>query len=324
MLSNEVINLEPILSAISGYFSAPPEQIESRRLFHGRGKCYPGLDWLSADVHPGILLVTVFNPSQENEALICDDFEGIVASLQTEVIELFASLKALNGFAFVIQRRDLAGAPFSVLKGVLPNNPLAIRNNAKYELTFAQQNIGYFLDIEPARIWLETHAKHANVLNLFSYTCTFSVVAMLAGADAVVNFDLSKKSLEKGRENHKINNALTPNVRFFPHDILKSWGKIRKYGPYDVIVIDPPSFQKGSFIARKDYRKVLVKMDELLSENGRFLACLNAPEIAEAEFKEWVEEACPNFFCESSLALSEDFPERDDGKGLKMLAYTRV
>ena len=33
--------------------------------------------------------------------------------------------------------------------------------------------------------------------------------------------------------------------------------KVRKYGPYALIIIDPPSFQKGSFALTKDYQKIL-------------------------------------------------------------------
>lgn len=323
---NSVNNLkfEPIVVAINEYFSCPPNHIESKRLFHGRGKCYAGLDWISVDIHPEILLITIFNRSKEYEHLDSESIECEINDLKAQIVNLCQSVEALKRVCVVVQRRDHAGAPFVVESGELPEKPIAQRSGAQYALSFTQQNIGYFLDIEPARGWLEQYAKNARVLNLFSYTCTFSVVAMLAGADAVVNFDLSKKSLDRGRENHTLNNALTPHVRFFPHDILKSWGKIRKFAPYDIVVIDPPSFQKGSFVAKKDYRKVLVKMDELLSEKGRFLACLNAPEIAEAEFKSLVEEVCPGFVCDASLPAHPDFPERDEGRGLKMLAYTRV
>lgn len=315
-------SFKPAVDSLKNYFSKLPDCVESRRIFHGRGKCFPGLDWLSIDVHPGFVLITVFNPAfdQQNEDV---EFDQVVKALIDELNLTLASVDAENDFALVVQRRDQTKAPFDVIRGEFPKNPIAVRKNAQYKLSFSQQNVGYFLDIEPARQWLESQAKNATVLNLFSYTCTFSVVAMMAGADSVVNFDLSQKSLSRGRENHAINKVPTESVRFFPHDILKSWGKIRRFSPYDVVIIDPPSFQKGSFIARKDYRKVLVKMGELLSENGRFLACLNAPEISEDEFKGWVEEACPGFGLEKALPSSEDFPENEEGKGLKMLVFSR-
>ena len=42
------------------------------------------------------------------------------------------------------------------------------------------------------RAFVRENAKDKNVLNLFSYTCAFSVAAKLGGARSVVNIDMSK------------------------------------------------------------------------------------------------------------------------------------
>jgi 23S rRNA (cytosine1962-C5)-methyltransferase len=49
---------------------------------------------------------------------------------------------------------------------------------------------------------------------------------------------MSKSSLSVGRENHRINQLSTKNVSFMPYNILKSWGRLTKAGPFDLIVID--------------------------------------------------------------------------------------
>ena len=64
-----------------------------------------------------------------------------------------------------------------------------------------------------------------------------------------------------------------------PYDILKSWSRIKKRSPYDIIIIDPPSFQKGSFAATKDYEKIIKNLMILANENCVVLSCLNAPEL---------------------------------------------
>ena len=62
------------------------------------------------------------------------------------------------------------------------------------------------------------------------------------------------------------------------HDLFKTWGKITRSGPHGLIVVDPPSYQKGSFVAGKDY-VVDAPLPELLIPGGRALICLNAPEF---------------------------------------------
>lgn len=78
------------------------------------------------------------------------------------------------------------------------------------------------------REYISSICNDKNVLNLFSYTCAFSVVAINAKAKQVVNVDMAKGALTTGRENHHINNLDTKKVKFMPYDILKSWNRIKK------------------------------------------------------------------------------------------------
>nr|WP_315980158.1 class I SAM-dependent methyltransferase [Aliamphritea spongicola] len=141
------------------------------------------------------------------------------------------------------------------------------------------QNSGLFLDMREGRRWVQQHAEGARVLNLFAYTCGFSVAALAGGAEKVVNLDMSSPALNTGRENHRLNDHDLSRVKFFAHDLFRSWGKLKREGPYDLVVIDPPSFQKGSFVATKDYLKVLRRLPELTGENAKVLSCLNSPEL---------------------------------------------
>lgn len=307
-----------VFSEISKKLEANETQ-DSRRLFHGRGKTYQGLDWLNVDYFAPIIIFTCYRPSGV-ETFSEDWVEGLV-NLAKEAFETLSSRFEIE--SLLIQRRDLSGAPIEAIVGDMPDSAFAQRKNIKFGLNFKQQNVGYFLDIEPARNWLEGKVKGKRVLNLFSYTCAFSVVAMATGAKSVVNIDMSKRSLDRGRENHKMNTLSTDNVKFFGHDIFKSWGKLKKYGPYDLVILDPPSFQKGSFIAEKDYQKTVRRSAELLSDEGLILACLNAPEILTEQLKEWVREASENLEFVEQLTQSQDFPESEGGRELKMLVYKR-
>lgn len=282
---------------------------QSRRIFHGRGRCYPGLEHVCIDWFNPAIVVTLFSDSgvEFEKSLIAtiNDFLGLSKSLY-------------------VQRRYLARPCYEHVTGPTLKQLFAQRGQLKFCLQLQHQNIGYFLDAEPARIWLEQEAKNKRVLNLFSYTCSFSLVASAAGAESVLNMDLSSKSLSLGRESYRKNELSQESVRFYANDILKSWSRLKRFGPYDIVIIDPPSFQKGSFIERKDYEKVLRRMASLTASEARVLCCLNSPEVNIEEFKHRLDTQLDDFEFEQLLKPSSDFPNDDNNRALKMFVYKKV
>lgn len=286
---------------------------DSRRLFHGRGGTIAHLQWCCIDWFYPVVFITFFKEPHAG-------FESILVAELRRVCDRFF----WGHCCLMVQRRYLDGAPIDVVNGSPPDPWLAQRGNVRFLLSAQQQNVGFFLDIEPARCWIESQVAGKRVLNLFAYTCAFSVIALAAGAEHVVNIDMSKSAMNVGRANHRYNHLDSVKAKFLPHNIFKSWGKLKREGPYDVIVIDPPSYQKGSFIAQNDYVKVLRKMPELMDRNGCFLACLNAPEVTASEFKQLLDEHCSEFEFVERLASHSDFADADSERALKMLVYRKV
>jgi 23S rRNA (cytosine1962-C5)-methyltransferase len=160
------------------------------------------------------------------------------------------------------------------------------------------------------------------VLNLFAYTCGFSVAAIAGGAERVVNLDMSRPALSRGRDNHRLNGHDLGRVSFLGHDLFNSWGKLRKDGPFELIIVDPPSFQKGSFVLTRDYAKILRRLPDLLAPGGRVLACVNDPAIAPTFLiDEMAREASQLRFVER-LANPPEFADSDPDAGLKVLLFT--
>ena len=284
---------------------------DSLRIFHGRGGTYHDLNDVNIDVFRPVVVITLFTD------IGAENVHGLLA-----IIELV--LPCLQCDCIVVQRRYIDKAPFDIVLGNLPKQVYAQRQGMRFLLSFQQQNIGFFLDIEPGRQWLEAECSNKNVLNLFSYTCAFSVVAKAAGAKQVVNMDMSSRALSIGRDNHTINGLHTDNVRFYAYDIFRSWGRIKRHGPYHIVIIDPPSFQKGSFVASKDYQRVVRKMPELIASGGCFLACLNAPEVNLSDFKSMLLADAIGFDLEKVVSASEYFPDVSVEKQLKMLVFRKV
>jgi len=286
---------------------------DSRRIFHGRGGCFQGLEWCCIDVFSPVLFITLFNEPPQ-------DFI-------TELVNKISSqLASANLEAIAVQRRYLPRSPIEFLVGECPDQVFARRKNLRFQLNFTRQNVGFFLDMEPGRQWLESQisanvASEKNVLNLFSYTCAFSVVAKDAGAGSVVNIDMSRSALNTGRDNHRLNEQDTGPIKFFALDILKSWSRIRKFAPYDIIIIDPPSFQKGSFVAEKDYAKIIRRIPQLASPGAQILACLNSPELGEGFLhKQFLDNEVSCEFM-GRLPGSKDFPDVYEDGRLKLLNY---
>ncbi|WP_084005495.1 class I SAM-dependent methyltransferase [Gilvimarinus polysaccharolyticus] len=302
------IDLQSLHSLARECLKNPAQIQDSCRLFHGRGQCYPGLEFVCLDFFQPVLLITLFAEPPN-----------------TWLAELIAELTPVAvkvGWTIVVQRRYLEGAPSEVVEGNMPERWLAARGPLRFLLNpLTQQNVGYFLDMEPGRQWLEAVAPGKRVLNLFAYTCAFSVVAVAAGAERVVNVDMSKKALAQGRENHHINGLDKQRSAFLPEQILKSWSRIRRQGPYDIVIFDPPSFQRGSFVASKDYAKLVRRLPELMPEGGRVLACLNAPELATDFLLECFAEHCPTAQFVARLASAPEFPDANPEQRLKLLHF---
>ncbi|WP_062270248.1 class I SAM-dependent methyltransferase [Endozoicomonas arenosclerae] len=299
-----------LLSALS----SPPQEV--RRLFHGRGRCWPGLEQLTVDWLHDQLLVSLFREPEQEE----------LSELKL-MLSRFAKTEqwqACGAVSMLLHHRDREGSPLECLWGTLNDFPQVKENGLSYQLDLGRkQNNGLFLDMRYGRQWVRDNAEGKKVLNLFAYTCGFSVAAMAGGADGVVNLDMARAALERGRENHRLNKHDLNQVKFLGHDLFKSWGKVRKLGPYDLIIIDPPTFQKGSFALTRDYRKILRRLPELLTEEGQVLACVNDPHLTSDFLIDEMKEEAPDFKFIERLSNPPEFEDINPESSLKALVFRR-
>jgi 23S rRNA (cytosine1962-C5)-methyltransferase len=276
---------------------------EARRLFHGRGHCYPGLEWLTVDrFGPGLLI----------------GCHGPEADAARQIGRLLADrLGGVEGVC--VQHRQGRGTHTEVLSGSIPEELTVEEAGLKFLVQpLRNQNVGLFLDMAPTRAWIAAHCDGRRVLNLFSFTCSLSVAAVAGGAMQVVNNDMSRPALDWGRRNHQLNGQDLRRVTMLPHNLFKSWWKIRQLGPYDLVIIDPPTNQRGSFVAEKQYGQVLKRLGEFCTPGADVIACLNSPflnsEFLTAQMARW----CPAARLREPLPVSEDFPDRYPDRGLKI------
>ncbi|MEB0045637.1 MULTISPECIES: class I SAM-dependent methyltransferase [unclassified Pseudomonas] len=287
---------------------------ETRRLFHGRGRCWPGLEQLTVDWLQGVVLVSLFKEPAPQQL---DDLKQLLMDTVAS-----AEWQQSGAHTLLLQHRYLLQSTTEWLLGDALEEMTITEGGLRYRVDLGRkQNTGLFLDMRYGRNWVRANADGKRVLNLFAYTCGFSVAALEGGAEHVVNLDMSSPALNRGRDNHRLNGHDMSRVSFLGHDLFKSWGKVIGKGPYDLVIIDPPSFQKGSFLLTKDYQRVLRRLPELLTGDGTVLACMNDPAFGPDFLINGVTLEAPSLRFVERLDNPPEFPDVDAESGLKALVF---
>jgi 23S rRNA (cytosine1962-C5)-methyltransferase len=291
---------------------------DAQRVFHGRGGLYPGCEQWALDAFPPVMVLTSFQP------VSADALATVDAALSTRWSQI-APGEPLN---WVFQCRAEGHVETRLMSGSVPDPHVVTENGSRFRVHVLRgQNHGLFLDMAEGREWVRQWVRdypatqpRLKVLNLFAYTCAFSVVALQAGAKQVVNVDMSHGAMAIGQQNHALNSIPT-GATFLMHDIFKTWGKITRGGPYGLVIVDPPSYQKGSFIATKDYAKLMRRLPELLAPGGCALLCLNAPELGLSFLQDQMKELAPELEFVQRVANPAVFADVASERSLKVLAY---
>ena len=141
---------------------------------------------------------------------------------------------------------------------------------------------GLFLDHVNTRLLVKENAVALKVLNLFSYTGSFSVYAAAGGADSVTSVDLSNTYCEIARENLKNNGFLsTQNYPVISQDATVFVNQaIEKNEKWDLIIFDPPSFSNSHkmaqpFDVKKDANIWFYKLSKILKQKGILIFSTN-------------------------------------------------
>lgn len=314
--------MQPLLDAIA----LMPLPTDAQRIFHGRGGLYPGCEHWTLDAFAPVFVLTSFLPATDATE---QELATIGAALAARWQQL-APGKALN-WVFQCRSAALRAAGRSetrLMAGTVPELHTVTEQGASFRVQVMKgQNHGLFLDMAAGRHWVRSHvAAHQGdrfgfkVLNLFAYTCAFSVVALQAGAKHVVNVDMAQGAMATGQHNHRLN-GLGSGASFLVHDVFSTWGKINRSGPYGLVIIDPPSYHKGSFVATKDYARLLRRLPGLLAPGGHALLCLNAPELGVAFLHDQVQALAPELAFAGRVANPPAFADVSPERALKVLVY---
>lgn len=324
---------------------------QSFRLLHGRGKSYgEAFETLCIDYFHPFIFVTVFR-----------DFEP---SLEEQVVVYLEELNALEGIdGVIVQIRrplEIEADPskrgheqeqqpffhfgdyvlhhdrnFLVFSNCEVERWFARFENLRFKLSYDRQSIGYFLDSNPLKTWLrhawEPQSHSASILNTFSFTGGLGLSALknplLDDSAFLLNVDMSKGILKTAQTNFQLNKIDAKQYRNIAGDARKICAqrqKLRIDQQFDLLIMDPPSFQKGSFDAQVDYIHCVKNLNGLLEERVTIAACLNNPQVTVEEFSDQLKGLHSIGFSESKvLPASEDFPDISGHSAFKCIILQR-
>lgn len=166
-----------------------------------------------------------------------------------------------------------------------PLQRTVLERNVCYTLDFgAGYSAGLFIDQRENRQFVRQNAPR-RLLNCFAYTCSFSVVAALAGAETL-SVDLSRKSLDRGRDNFVLNKLATDRHRFMADDVMSVLPRLARRGErFDALILDPPTFSRSrtgrAWQVEQDFEKLLLVALEVAERDAKILLSTNCTRLNE-------------------------------------------
>lgn len=248
------------------------------RLVHATGDGLPGL---AVDHYAGYLVASfdadrADGPHDEaRQARVLDvlgarGFSGIYAKYRPKQANVLVS------------SRDASIAPPDPVRGHAASDPLRIvEAGVPFDVRLGDGlSTGLFLDQRDNRVLVRVLAKGRSVLNLFSYTCGFSIAALAGGAHRVVSVDAAEPALLRGREGV----ALLGETSTERHEAVcaeaRAWLRqaARRGERFDLVVCDPPSYStvKGKrWVLARELGTLIELVLQVVAPGGRLLFSTN-------------------------------------------------
>jgi len=183
-------------------------------------------------------------------------------------------------------------------------------------------NVGLFLDMRKNRKIISSLCGKRSVLNCFSYTCSFGVYCSSGNALKVVNVDISKKALDKGKENYRLNNLPAQEKEFVISDCRDYIaGAARMNNFFDIIILDVPTFSRHRdkpFLAKKELPKLIEMSINILKPKGHLFTSTNCSSVSVFMLKDFINKSASlaGIPIKKSTPLSQDtdFPKNENMK----------
>ncbi|HWA70312.1 MAG TPA: class I SAM-dependent rRNA methyltransferase [Rhizomicrobium sp.] len=226
------------------------------RLLHAEGDGVPGL---VIDRFDDTATVQIGTAGMEKQ------LDNILAALEamvkpkTVILRADAPSRALEGLDSYVRVAKGQGARIAVQE-----------NGARYIADLAEgQKTGWYYDQRDNRAFIAALARGKSVLDAYSYTGGFGIVAARQGATEVVCLDSSAPALALAEESARANDVKIQAVKA---DVFEELERLKAAGEsFDIVLADPPPFVKSKKDLEpgaKAYRKLARLAAEVTAPGG--------------------------------------------------------
>lgn len=227
------------------------------------------VDWYEGQAHAQLF-------ARPGQAAPDPEQEQAIADLLCEVLAIepkalaFKTRQRQRGLA-QYEKTGLQGWPFVVHEAGLA-----------FEVDLhSYLDTGLFLDHRITRAMIRERSRDKRVLNLFSYTGSFTVYAAAGGAQHTTSVDLSNTYLAWGRRNLRLNGLDTTRHAFVRADVFSYLEQARRErNRFDLVVLDPPSFSNSKKMqqildTQRDHPRLIEACFDLLGPGGELFFSTN-------------------------------------------------
>ncbi|MCA9581238.1 MAG: class I SAM-dependent methyltransferase, partial [Myxococcales bacterium] len=135
---------------------------------------------------------------------------------------------------------------------------------------------GLFLDQRMNREYVRDTCRGLRVLNLFAYTCPFTVAAAAGGAAETVSVDVARPAIDWGQRNVEALGSDGAH-RFVREDVFPYLERLGRRGErFDLVLVDPPTYattKRSRFRSGADWVRLAEAVAKVVHPGGRLLCC---------------------------------------------------
>lgn len=234
------------------------------------------LDMYASDTQKAVVMALYERPyekSDEDEAAwLTLMSESVAKCLEIAPDRIFTKTRRKMKGLTQYEREDEEGFPMIVRESGL---------DFQVKLS-GHLDTGLFLDHRQTRQLVRSACRDKRVLNLFSYTGSFSVYAANGGAASVTSVDLSNTYLAWSRENFRLNNLSGDKYPLIRSDVMTFLHDAYAAGlSWHMIIADPPTFSNSAKTARdfdvnRDWPELIEACRQVLTTDGVIIFSSNS------------------------------------------------
>jgi 23S rRNA (cytosine1962-C5)-methyltransferase len=217
------------------------------------------------------------------------------AGMERLLDDVLAALDSLLALSLVVLRNDAPSRALEGLesyvrtvKGEAPAMLTVEENGARYIADLsAGQKSGWYYDQRDNRVFMAALAQGARVLDAYSYSGGFGVLAAVKGAAQVTSIDSSEAALKLAREAAAANDV-EARCLFKKADVFDELERIAAAREtFDIVICDPPPFapsRKDVEAGARAYRKLARLAAAAVAPGGLLMLASCSHNVTEDRF----------------------------------------